>query len=267
MDCRTAAMLLQPCFDGELDEGTAAAVRAHVAGCADCGREMASLQALREAMKRSLPRYAAPQSLRDRLKRPPAMAGTAAAPPLSTKRLPPRWLAIAASLMLAASLGAGLGAGLPWRWMLPGSTPVSTELLLHDLVSSHLRALAASSSVDVLSSDRHTVRPWFAGRVEVAPPAIDLSAQGFELVGGRVDYVGARRVAVLVYKHGQHMIDLFVLPDDMPEEGVGETAVGPVARQGLSLIHRRVGDVQVWAVSDLDSRELAAFGDALASAR
>jgi anti-sigma factor (TIGR02949 family) len=262
MDCRTASMLLQPCFDGELDEGTAASVRAHIAACADCAREMAALQALRDAMKRSVPRYTAPQSLRDRLKQPIPSAGPAAAPPRPTRRFPPPWLAIAASLLLAASLGAGLA----WRWGPAGPAPAASELLLHDLVSSHLRAVAASSSVDVLSSDRHTVRPWFAGKVEVAPPAIDLSAQGFELVGGRVDYVGARRVAVLVYKHGQHVIDLFVLPEDTPGMTGGEATAGAVMRQGLSLVHRRVGDVQAWAVSDLDSKELAAFGDALAGA-
>jgi anti-sigma factor (TIGR02949 family) len=270
MDCRTASMLLQPCFDGELDEGTAAAVRAHIAGCAECSREMAALQALRDAIRRSAPRYTAPQNLRDRIKARPQ--GTMAeAPRLSpalrspARRSPPRWLAIAASLLLVAGLSAGLTRSL----MLSGNGGVSasSELLLDDLVSSHLRALAATSSVDVVSSDRHTVRPWFAGRVEVAPPAIDLSQQGFELLGGRVDYVGGRRVAVLVYKHGQHIIDLFVLPDDASGMAADEPVIaGPVMRQGLSLVHRRVNNVQVWAVSDLDSRELAAFANALAAA-
>lgn len=268
MDCRTASMLLQPSFDGELDEGTAAAVRAHIAACAECSREMAALQALRDAMRRSVPRYPAPQSLRDRVEAHARGAVGETVPSPRKRRSLPRWLAIAASLLLVASLSVGLTRS----WMLSDNEPASSELLLHDLVSSHLRALAASSSVDVVSSDRHTVRPWFAGRVEVAPPAIDLSQAGFELLGGRVDYVGGRRVAVLVYKHGQHVIDLFVLPGNaseageeaMPEE-VGPAA--PVMRQGLALVHRRIDDLQVWAVSDLDSRELAAFADALAKPR
>lgn len=262
MDCRTASMLLQPCFDGELDEGTAATVKAHIAGCAVCSREMAALQALRDAMKRSVPRYPAPQSLRDRISA--SVSGrTAAVPSPPARRFPPRWLTVAASLLLVASFSVGLTR----IWMGSGSEPPASELLMHDLVSSHLRALAATSSVDVLSSDRHTVRPWFAGRVEVAPPAIDLSSQGFELVGGRVDYVGGRRVAVLVYKHGQHVIDLYVLPDDAPSTVANDVdASGPVLRQGLNLIHRRVGGVQTWAVSDLDPQEMAAFADALAHA-
>jgi anti-sigma factor (TIGR02949 family) len=264
MDCRTAAALLQPCFDGELDEGTAATVRAHIAGCSACSREMAALQALREGMKRSLPRYAAPQSLRDRIR-----ASAAAAAPAQEIRAPaprralPRWLAVAASLLLVASLSVGVTR----TWMGPTGGPPASELLLHDLVSSHLRALAATNSVDVPSSDRHTVRPWFAGRVEVAPPALDLSQQGFELLGGRVDYVGGRRVAVLVYKHGQHVVDLYVLPDDLPG-AMSNLADGsaPAMRQGLNLIHRRVGGLQVWAVSDLDSQEMAALGEVLARA-
>ncbi|MGH6881665.1 MAG: anti-sigma factor family protein [Hypericibacter sp.] len=264
MDCRTAAALLQPCFDGELDEGTAATVRAHIAGCAACSREMAALQALREGMKRSLPRYTPPQSLRDRIRASASEAtSTEQRRPPAPRRFLPRWLAVAASLLLVASLSVGVTR----TWMGSSTEPASTELLLHDLVSSHLRALAATNSVDVPSSDRHTVRPWFAGRVEVAPPALDLSQQGFELLGGRVDYVGGRRVAVLVYKHGQHVVDLYVLPDDMP--GATANAVGagaPVMRQGLNLIQRRVGGVQVWAVSDLDPQEMADFGEALTKA-
>jgi anti-sigma factor (TIGR02949 family) len=263
MDCRTAAMLLQPCFDGELDEGTAAMVNAHIAACADCSREMAALQALRDGMQRSVPRYAAPQNLRDRIRASAADISRERAPSPPARRSLPRWLAVAASLLLVASLSVGVTR--IWLGSAPG--PDSSEFLLHDLVSSHLRAVAASSNVDVLSSDRHTVRPWFSGRVEVAPPAIDLSQQGFVLLGGRVDYVGGRRVAVLVYKHGQHIIDLFVLPDDASGGAANDSgAARPVMRQGLALIQRRVDDLQLWAVSDLDPQELTAFADALAKA-
>src|ERR1700751_254043 len=112
MDCRTASMLLQPCFDGALDEGTAAAVRAHIAACTECSREMAALQALRDAIKRSVPRYTAPQSLRDRLKARPQGARVETPRPSPVQQSParrtPRWLAIAASLLLVAGLSAGL---------------------------------------------------------------------------------------------------------------------------------------------------------------
>jgi anti-sigma factor RsiW len=175
----------------------------------------------------------------------------------------PRWLAMAASLLLVASLSVGV----TWNWMRQGTPAAPYEMLMHDLVASHLRALATTNSVDVVSSDRHTVRPWFAGRVEVAPPTIDLSAQGFDLLGGRVDYVGGRRVAVLVYKHAQHLIDVFVLPDDAPGLTDKIDANGMVMRQGLNLLHRRVMGVQVWAISDLDGKELTAFADALARAQ
>ena len=119
----------------------------------------------------------------------------------------------------------------------------------------------------MISSDRHTVKPWFAGRVEVSPPTIDLSQQGFPLVGGRVDYVGDRRVAVLVYKHAQHFIDVFVLPEAASLDRSEGGDDSPIMSQGLGLIHRHIDGVSVWAVSDMDRSELITFANELAVAR
>ena len=265
MDCKIVSILLHPYFDNELDEGTAASVKAHIAGCADCSKDLAGLQALREAMKRAMPRHPAPESLRQRLAGLASDSGAASDNRPRPARHPyPRWLAVAASLVLVAGLSSGLT-----RALLSSNGGIEPqELLMRDLVSSHLRALAATSTVDVLSSDRHTVKPWFAGRVEVAPPTVDLSQQGFPLVGGRVDYVGSRRVAVLVYKHAQHVIDVFVLPEDASSEtAAGAGSGSPVRSQGLSLVHRHVDGVSAWAVSDVDVSELIAFADYLAASR
>ena len=149
---------------------------------------------------------------------------------------------MAASLVLVAGLSSGVTRAL----LESGAGAGSENLLTRDLVSSHLRALAAPAAIDVVSSDRHTVKPWFAGRVEVSPPTVDLSQQGFPLVGGRVDYVGGRRVAVLVYKHAQHLIDVYVLPEDAALDKSHGGNAEPMMTQGLSLIHRHIdGDLDV----------------------
>src|SRR5262249_48881580 len=115
----------------------------------------------------------------------------------------------------------------------------------------HWRALAAASPVDVVSSDRHTVKPWFAGKVAQAPLVLDFADRGFPLVGGRIDYVGTPRVPVLVYRHGQHGIDRFVLP---------QSVVAPTAQQqGYAVDPVRLGDQPAAVVSDMDRQELAKF--------
>lgn len=264
MDCKIVNILLHPYFDGELDEGTAASVKAHLSECVECERELAALQALREATKRAVPRYTAPESLRQRLAQSSVHPSTA---DLVRRRgrslLQSRWLAMAASLVLVAGLSSGVTRAL----LDSGEGAGSQELLTRDLVSSHLRALAAPSAIDVVSSDRHTVKPWFAGRVEVSPPTVDLSQQGFPLVGGRVDYVGGRRVAVLVYKHAQHLIDVYVLPDEASPEKSESGNSSPIMTQGLSLIHRHIDGVSMWAITDMDRAELMAFANALGVAR
>jgi anti-sigma factor RsiW len=128
-----------------------------------------------------------------------------------------------------------------------------------DLFASHWRALAAASPVDVVSSDRHTVRPWFAGKIAQSPRVQDFADQGFPLVGGRLDYVGAERVPVLVYRHDKHLIDVFVLPSDAPGAAM--------RRDGYSLIWGTLDSERAAIVSDLDAGELARFESVLSSAK
>ena len=125
--------------------------------------------------------------------------------------------------------------------------PAPGDTAAHDLFASHWRALAAASPVDVVSTDRHTVKPWFAGRVAQAPLVRDFAEQGFALVGGRVDYVGGQRVPVLVYRHGQHLADVFVLP----------AALTPAAQreEGYALDPLRLGGESAALLSDMDEAE------------
>jgi anti-sigma factor RsiW len=126
------------------------------------------------------------------------------------------------------------------------------------LITSHLRALAAPSAVDVVSTDRHTVKPWFAGRVDQSPPVIDLADAGFPLVGGRIDYVIERRVPVVVYRRAQHLIDVYWFADGMPAP-----TVRGVEHHGYYAISGAREDQRAWIVSDLDPVELARFAGLL----
>jgi len=132
--------------------------------------------------------------------------------------------------------------------------------LSHDIFAGHWRALAAATPVDVVSSDRHTVKPWFAGKLAQAPLVQDFAEQGFALVGGRLDYLGAERVAVLVYRHGQHLVDVFVLPAAANLAAASE-------QQGYRLQPVRLGNQPAAIVSDMDAQEFSRFVTLLGNAR
>ncbi len=242
MECDRAAALIEPGLDGELDTGSAAALAHHIAGCPACRRRQAAALALHAGLARGLTRHRAPPALAARL-----------GVELAARHRPAwrdgRWRA---GLALAASLAAVavLSSAITYRVVAPPA-----ELATDDVVSSHIRALISGHAIDVVSSDRHTVKPWFNGRLDLSPPVIDLGSDGFVLAGGRLDYVDRRPVAVLVYRQRQHLIDLFVSPAD------GAAATGPrlSAQRGYTVIDWVRGDRRLRAVSDLNRDDLADF--------
>jgi anti-sigma factor RsiW len=161
---------------------------------------------------------------------------------------------MAAACVLAFGVG-----GVVVRWWSQSGGGNPRTLLAHDLFASHWRALAAASPVDVVSSDRHTVKPWFAGKVAQAPVVADFAEQGFALLGGRIDYVGAQRVPVLAYRHGQHLIDVYILPPD------AAPLPAQARERGYSVEPATLGGQPAAVVSDLDRVELAKFEQLLAS--
>jgi anti-sigma factor RsiW len=251
MDCKTASDLLPLYFDGELDRATSREFEAHLDECAACRDALVQLDSLRHALRSETARYGAPASLRARI------AQSAEAPPVTQTprtRTHTRWLAMAASWVLAFVAG-GLTLGL-WN---QGSAGASDAAQLHrDLFASHWRALAATSPIDVVSTDQHTVKPWFAGKVAMAPAVHDFADQGYALMGGRIDYVGSERVPVLVYRHGKHLIDVFVLP-----EMASSAARDVVTAQGYVLEAATLGGQRAMIVSDMDRVELTRFRDLL----
>lgn len=149
----------------------------------------------------------------------------------------------------AFACGIALGIGLHLLPLFQSLTGVDEHSLRAELVASHLRSMMATHLTDIASSERHTVKPWFSGKLDYAPPVFDLADAGFPLQGGRLDYIGKRRVAALVYGAGQHTVNVFIWPD------AGE-AHELLAIDGFNLAHRSVGGMQIWGVSDMERAQL-----------
>jgi len=261
MDCKTALALLEPYLDNELDRAEARELEAHVDTCAECAAALTRLGDLRQLLRDQTLRHPAPPELRERIRAAATGAipsGTASPPRTASRWEMPPWSRLAAACVLAFGAG-GISVHL---WNSAQSPAAAQPQVARDLFASHWRALAAATAVDVVSSDRHTVKPWFAGKVAESPLVRDFAEQGFALVGGRLDYVGDERVAVLVYRHGQHVIDVFVAPR------AGSAAmVETVEQHGYTLTPVRLGDQPAVIVSDMDREERSRFAQLVGSAQ
>jgi len=247
MKCEAARPLLESYLDGELDRAAVDEIEVHLGTCAACRAELAALETLRGAI-RALPRQRAPADLRARL------SAVSDLPALESTRMPTAgWWKLAAAVLLGVAIGAGV-----MRWNGTGmGTPGTGTLLARDLLASHLRALAATSPVDVISEDRHTVKPWFAGKIGESPPVIDPKSPDFPLLGGRIDYVDERRTAVIVYGHRKHVIDVYLAP------GADQAGASAAHSQGYTLSPCVLAGQSAWIVSDVDADSLREFGGLL----
>jgi len=238
MTCSYLDRDLDAYVDGELDAQTDAAVRAHVAGCAVCAQRVEQRQGLKRAV-RALPYHEAPARVRARL----AMAGS--------RR---RSLRVLSLIAAAAVLMLAVGRSAAW---LPSRTDFRDDPV-QAVVDGHVRSLMADHLFDVRSTDQHTVKPWFIGKLDFSPPVVDLAAQGYPLVGGRVDLVAGRQVAALVYQRRQHVINVFIAPTAAAaEEPVAQSVRGFHVRRWTS------GGMSFSVVSDLNDSELDGFVSAL----
>lgn len=246
--CSDKALLLHGLLDGELDAANAVALEEHLKTCPGCAAELRRLQSLRELIVQPGVRPAAPSTLRPRIETALAAEASGVRRLRPRFRIPAPWLSGAGGAIAAALALAVIG---------PQMT--QTAALQDELVSDHVRSLLAGHLIDVATSDRHTVKPWFNGRTDVAPPVMDLADQGFPLAGGRLDYVRGRVTPAVVYRRRAHVINLFVRRIDGPATGL----LGDIAerRGGYSLVRWRAGGQEFWAVSDLDLGELKTFRD------
>jgi anti-sigma factor RsiW len=242
MTCEEAEVLLQALIDGELDAGHAREVEDHIASCPHCAELAKDYRAMSLMIADKGASFTAPAGLRRRIEA--ALPQPKAAP---SRRAVLRGFALGSAV--SAMAATGLVAVILRN---DDDTRIQSEL-----VSAHLRSLQAGHLTDVLSTDQHTVKPWFNGRLDVAPPVIDLTAKGFTLIGGRLDYVDARAIGAVVYRRRQHVINLFVAQTSDTERHAATMS----QRQGFNI--RRWSDhgLNFWAVSDLGADELAEFGD------
>jgi anti-sigma factor RsiW len=237
-------LLVQAEFDGELDAAQAASLAAHRADCPICQDTAAQLAQTRDLLQIPGLYRPAPQAVRQRIL---AQLGANRPPAPQPRR---NWFAGWGQGWTGFGLGAACAASVAFLLLAPAG-----QSLTDDVVSGHIRALQPGHLEDVVSTDRHTVKPWFDGRLDFAPPVKDLVADGFPLKGGRLDYVGGRPVAALVYQRDKHLIDLFV----WPESGNPAAAPASAERSGYNVVHWSDDGMALWAVSDLEMSQLVEF--------
>jgi anti-sigma factor (TIGR02949 family) len=247
MSCDETLQLLDAYLDDELDITTSMRVSAHLSGCSDCSQKLESRRVVQQAVKSRASYFPAPPALRAGVLQAIRAGSDPAEPSAQNPIFASRWNRRFAITGLAAALLLNLGAILLY-WM-----PSAPSAQVAELVDSHVRSLEENHLMDVASTDQHTVKPWFNGKVEFSPPVIDLSAEGFPLVGGRLDYLNQRNVAALIYHRQKHVINLFVWP--------GETRPEMDSKNGFNLICFECKGMVCWAVSDLNPGELQQFVD------
>jgi anti-sigma factor RsiW len=233
-------------LDGELAEADAAELEAHLSSCASCGRFREDRLALRTAIVAAIPTLEATDLLRARVRAAVRSRSGAPMHP-GVARAPGRWIAYAATLA-AVAIGS---------WHL-GSLRAGETVLTDEVLSSHVRSLMPGHLSDVVSTDQHTVKPWFDGKLDFSPPVHDFAGRGYPLLGGRLDYLDGRPVAALVYGRRQHIISVFLWP---ASRAVPVTA--PRMRKGYHVLHWATADFVYWVASDVGESELADFAGML----
>jgi anti-sigma factor RsiW len=251
MNCAEAEILLHALLDGELDAGHAREVEAHVAGCAGCSEKLAAFRALRDAMAGAVLKPQAPAALRGRIEAALPLPSARARAGASVVPLRPSRRSFFGGFAAGAVASGALAASIALTMFRNDQE----QTIANEVVSAHVRSLQAGHLMDVETSDRHTVKPWFEGKVDVAPPVIDLTADGFTLLGGRLDYIDGEPVASVVYRRRQHVINLFVAQ----RLGTAHAAVTARSVQGYNVRHWSEQGLEFWAVSDLDPEELGDF--------
>jgi anti-sigma factor RsiW len=251
MNCNEARIQLSGYVDGELSTMQSSHLDEHVSSCASCQRDRSVQSFVRSEMRREVIRYHAPAALQRRIREK-----IQAATEVSRKS----WWSRLSWSMLTPVAGAAFAVLVGTNVVIYASLPSNDDRLADEVLTSHVRALVVSHAIDVVSSDRHTVKPWYTGKLDFSPPVGDFVAEGFKLEGGRLDYVDGRTVAALVYEHGGHMVDVFI----WPSTGASSERALNVERRGYNLIHASHGGMTYWLASDLESTEVARLEELIA---
>jgi anti-sigma factor RsiW len=256
--CADKVLLLHAYVDGELDLVRSLEVEEHLKTCAACTEELSGHRTLRSSLRSGDLYQRAPQELKDRI-RAAAVGETAptAVPVASkaglvaaTRRVQRRpifeWLAIAAAILIAFALGSR---------MIPGIAVPRPNLVAEEAVAAHIRSLQPGHLMDIESTDQHTVKPWFDGKLDFSPPVRDFNDRGFPLIGGRLDYIDHRNVAALVYQRRKHLINVFVWPESSGDANSSTSETQRIVN-GYNFLGWQYGTVHFCAVSDVNLVDL-----------
>jgi anti-sigma factor RsiW len=264
MICAESEILLHALLDNELDAGNAREVETHLESCLSCAAQLRAYRELLQAMPAPQLRFAAPTSLRRRIDTalPLPRAAHSASEDARERADARARTSSRRSVLKGFAMGTALSAAIAATLVIAVIPTDDDQRVLGDVVSAHLRSLQGDHLTDVQTSNQHTVKPWFNGKVDVAPPVVDLTAQGFTLVGGRLDYIDGKAVASIVYRRRAHVINLFVAQ--------GEAADHRGAKlekvQGFNIRRWNAQGLEFWAVSDIAADELQEFGSKLDAA-
>jgi anti-sigma factor (TIGR02949 family) len=250
------SLRVQAYFDREVDAVSAAEIERHVEHCSECRELLQDLEKVRSALRSGISYATAPRALRAQVLQaldgePQLVAGGEAAGGAVPRKSRPAWQSRGYSGRgfrigaLSGIGGAALAAALAFFFVLPSLSPLSNEI-----VSAHVRSLMPAHLIDVVSTDKHTVKPWFAGHADVSPVVADFESHGFSLIGGRADYIDHQRSAVVVYQHGAHVINVFTWAAN------GTRLPNNMTRSGYHLAFWQQADIQYCAVSDTGWDEL-----------
>ena len=253
MDCTQVRNCLHGYLDRELDPVTAAGVDAHLHACAACGEAHALQKTLHAAVKKHATYYTAPDALAARIRGGINVSSALVPGKVVARR---QWFRFAAAMAAAAVV--------TWTIAIQREAGSRDERVSEQVIAGHARAMLTNHLTEVASSDQHTVKPWLSSKLDFSPPVTDLAAAGFPLVGARLDYADHRPVAALVYRHRQHVIDLFIWPD---EKAGATTSMQVTSKQGYNLVHWSNAGMTFWAISDLNPAEIRTFAGVYASAK
>jgi mycothiol system anti-sigma-R factor len=241
MSCDFSGTLLHAYLDGELDAVRAAEFERHLENCRECTATLGAAESLRASLQRAQLYETAPPELRKQIRSKLKISAA------STSRSPVaawRWLAAAAAILLVT--------GVAWFAVPHFRSDGPESVTSAEVIDAHIRSLQAGHLTDVTSTDQHTVKPWFDGKLDFIPPVRDFTDEGFPLIGGRLDVLGERNVAALVYGRRKHFVNVFVWPTKGPDTPIHR----PGSRQGYQWVHWRHQGMEFCAVSDVSAQDL-----------
>jgi mycothiol system anti-sigma-R factor len=264
MDCTDVRGRLHGYLDDELERSSALELEQHLDSCDACRNEVARYSTLRQAIGTHATYHRAPAPLAQRIRAKVAAGRPVPQAPRRRQWWPtgsliaarPQWLQLGAAIAATALV--------TWTAALHFAGPAGDELTAERVIAGHARSVVTGHLADVTSSDQHSVKPWLSGRLDFSLPVVDLTGSGFPLVGGRLDYLDERPVAALVYKHREHVINLFVWPS---RDGTESAGVRTLAQRGYNVLHWTQGGMAFWAVSDLNAAEMRSFVAAYSAAK